>query len=543
MFGTMQDFPLTVKFLFDHGARIHAQSKVHTFLGDRTRCATFAEVAARAARLAAGLKRLGIQPGDRVGTFSWNNQQNLEAYFAIPSMGAVNHTLNIRLFPDQLAYIVNHAADRVILVDESLLPVFAKVVPDLKTVERYIVIGSDDGTLPGSIGYEELLAAEEPHFDWPEIDERAGAAMCYTSGTTGNPKVVVYTHRSEFIHALAACMTGTLGVCETDRLLLIPPMFHANAWGLPYAGWMAGADMTLPGRFLQAEPLCRLIAQHRITFTSAVPTVLNDILRYADTHEVDFSSLREMMSGGAAVPRSLIDRFQRRFGVKVTQGWGMTETSPLAAIARPPKGSAPEDELNYRVKTGRVVAGIEMRLADGDKILPWDGTSIGEIEVRGPWITGAYFGDDTPEKFHDGWLRTGDVGTIDSMGYVQISDRSKDVIKSGGEWVSSVDLENELMAHPDVLEATVIGVPDERWDERPMACVVLKQGSVVTLEDLRGFLFARVARFWVPERWAFIDEVPKTSVGKFDKKILRARYSAGTLDVKSAIDVLKPAVT
>jgi fatty-acyl-CoA synthase len=334
---------------------------------------------------------------------------------------------------------------------------------------------------------------------------------------------------------MAACQTGTMGICETDRLLLIPPMFHANAWGLPYAGWMAGAEMVLPGRFLQAEPLCRLIAAHRITFTSAVPTILNDILRYADTHQVDMSSLREMMSGGSAVPRSLIDRFQTRFGVKVTQGWGMTETSPLAAIARPPKDSPPEDELNYRAKTGRVVAGIEMRLADGDKILPWDGTSVGEIEVRGPWITGSYFGDPTPEKFHDGWLRTGDVGTIDSMGYVQISDRSKDVIKSGGEWVSSVDLENELMGHPDVLEATVIGVPDDRWDERPLACVVLRHGSTVTLEDLRVFLFARVARFWVPERWAFIDEVPKTSVGKFDKKVLRARYSAGTLEIRQPV--------
>src|SRR5580704_2826277 len=347
MLGTMQDFPLTVKFLFDHGARIHAQSKVHTFLGDSSRCATFAQVAARAAQLAAGLSRLGIVPGDRVGTFCWNNQQNLEAYFAIPCMGAVNHTLNIRLFPDQLAYIINHAADRVILVDESLLPLLAKVVPDLKTVERYIVIGHNDGTLPNSLGYEELLGAEETRYDWPEIDERAAAAMCYTSGTTGNPKGVAYTHRSEFIHAMAACQTGTLGICETDRLLLIPPMFHANAWGLPYAGWMAGADMVLPGRFLQAEPLCRLIAGHRITLTSAVPTILNDILRYADTHEVDFSSLREMMSGGSAVPRSLIERFQTRFGVKLIQGWGMTETSPLAAIARPPKGSAPEDEFKY----------------------------------------------------------------------------------------------------------------------------------------------------------------------------------------------------
>ena len=529
MLGTMQDFPLTVGFLFHHGARIYAHSKVETFLGDRTTSATFADVAVRAAQLASALKRHGIQAGDRVGTFSWNNQQNLESYFAIPCMGAINHTLNIRLFPEQIAYIINHAEDRVILVDESLAPLLAKVAPHLKTVERYIVIGHNDGLLPNAIGYEEFIASEPTQFDWPEVDERSAAAMCYTSGTTGNPKGVAYSHRSEFVHALAACQIGTLGIREEDRILLVPPMFHANAWGLPYAGWMAGADLILPSRFLQAEPLCQMIAQYRITFTSAVPTVLNDILRYADTHDVDFSSLREVMSGGSAVPRSLIEKFQKRFKVKLIQGWGMTETSPLAAIARPPKGSAPEDEYTYRAKTGRVVAGIEMRLADGETILPWDGKSIGEIEVRGPWITGSYFGEDTPEKFHDGWLRTGDVGTIDSLGYVQISDRSKDVIKSGGEWVSSVDLENELMAHPEVVEASVIGVPDDRWDERPMACVVLRPGSSVTTGDLRTFLFARVAKFWVPERWAFIDELPKTSVGKFDKKVLRAQYSAGTL--------------
>ncbi len=531
MLGTMQDFPLTVGFLFQHGARIHAHSKIETFLGDRTVSTTFSAVAERAAQLASALKRLGVQPGDRVGTLSWNNQQNLEAYFAIPCMGAVNHTLNLRLFPEQLAYIINHGADRVILVDQSLLPILEKVGPHLKTVEHYIVIGQDDGTLPGSLEYEELIAREPAQFDWPELDERSAAAMCYTSGTTGNPKGVAYSHRSEFVHALAACQTGTLGICENDRILLVPPMFHANAWGLPYAGWMAGADMILPGKFLQAEPLCRMIAEHRITFTSAVPTVLNDILRYAADRDVDFSSLREVMSGGSAVPRSLIERFQQRFGVKLIQGWGMTETSPLAAIARPPKGSAPEDEFTYRAKTGRVVAGIEMRLADGDNILPWDGKSIGEIEVRGPWITGSYFGEDSPEKFHDGWLRTGDVGTIDAQGFVQISDRSKDVIKSGGEWVSSVDLENELMAHPDVLEASVIGVPDERWDERPMACVVLRQGAAVTPDQLRTFLVARVAKFWVPERWAFIEALPKTSVGKFDKKVLRAKYSAGMLKV------------
>ena len=529
MLGTMQDFPLTLTMLFRHGAKIHAGSEVVSYHADRVNRATFAQVARRTEQLAAAFKRLGIGAGDRVGTFCWNHQQNLEAYWAIPCMGAVNHTLNIRLFPEQLAYVINHATDRVIIVDDILIPVLQKVVPELKTVERYIVVGQNDRSLPNSVSFEELIAAEKPGFDWPELEERSAAAMCYTSGTTGNPKGVVYTHRSTFIHTFAAGQAANLGVSEHDRLLLIPPMFHANAWGLPYLGWMCGADMIMPGRFLQAEPLCRMIATERPTMTSAVPTILNDILRYSETHTVDLSSLRLMTCGGSAVPRALIEKYKERFGIKVIQGWGMTETSPMAALALPPRGTPAEREVDYLAKTGRVVAGVEMRLSDGEGILPWDGKAVGEIEVRGPWITGSYFGEDTPEKFHDGWLRTGDVGTIDETGFVQISDRAKDVIKSGGEWISSVDLEGQLMAHPDVIEAGVIGVPDERWDERPLACVVLKPGSKSTIDDLRTFLASRVAKWWVPERWAIVPEIPKTSVGKFDKKVLRARFKEGSL--------------
>jgi fatty-acyl-CoA synthase len=532
MLGTMQDYPLTVTFLFQHGARVYANSEVATFTGAHTRRASFAEVASRAERLAAALKRLGIRNGDRIGTFCWNHQENLEAYFAIPCMGAVNHTLNIRLFPEQLAYIINHAADRIIIVDEILIPVLSKVVPELKTIEHYIVIGHNDGSLPNSLSYDELLAAERPGFEWPELDERTAAGMCYTSGTTGNPKGVVYTHRSNFLHSMAACAAGNLGITERDRLLMIPPMFHANAWGLPYAGWMSGADLIMPGRYLQAEPLCHLIQKERPTRTSAVPTILNDILRYSETHPVDFSSLQLIMSGGSAVPRSLIAKYKERFGIDIIQGWGMTETSPLAAIAIPPRACASADEeLDWRAKAGRLVPGVEMRVMDGEKVQAWDGQSIGEIEVRGPWITGAYFGGDTPDKFHDGWLRTGDVGTIDSLGFVQLTDRSKDVIKSGGEWISSVDLEGQLMAHPDVIEASVIGVPDDRWDERPLACIVLRPGAKTSIDDLREFLAPRVAKWWLPERWAFIEEIPKTSVGKFDKKELRARYKEGAIEV------------
>ncbi|HTG17987.1 MAG TPA: long-chain fatty acid--CoA ligase [Blastocatellia bacterium] len=535
MQSTMQDRPLTINQIFDHGRRVHSDSEIVTAMGDSTRRATYAQAGDRAELLATALKRLGIKQGDRVGTFLWNSQEHLEAYFAIPCMGAVLHTLNLRLFPEQLTYIINHAEDRVIIVDDSIVPLLARVVKDLKTVERYIVVGSGDASALGDVlRYEEVLAAEQQGFEWPERDERSAAAMCYTSGTTGNPKGVVYSHRSTFLHSLAACSASVFALTEHDRILPIVPMFHANAWGLPYAGWMAGSDFIMPSRFLQAEPLCRLIAGEKVTFSGAVPTIWNDVLRYAETNPADLSSLRMVICGGSAVPRSLMEKFEQRFGVKIIQAWGMTETSPLAAMSYPPKGCRDEELMDWRSRTGRINAGVEIRLMDGETVLPWDAEAVGEIEVRGPWITAAYYGDDTPEKFHDGWLRTGDVGTLNEKGFIQITDRAKDVIKSGGEWISTVELETTLMAHPDVIEAAVIGVPDERWDERPLACVVLRDGASTSADQLRAFLSDRVAKWWVPERWAFIDEVPKTSVGKFDKKVLRARRERSELEIVEA---------
>lgn len=536
MRSTMPDFPLTITMIFRHGREVYAGSEVVTFEGDHTRRATFAEVAERADRLAAGLTRLGVQQGDRVGTFSWNTQEHLEAYFAVPCMGAVLHTLNLRLFPDQLAYVINHAQDKVIIVDDSIIPLLARVADQCKTVEYFIVVGDGDASALSAFGdrvlrYEDLLAAEQPGFAWPDLDESAAAAMCYTTGTTGDPKGVVYGHRSTFLHSLAACSGGSLGLSETDRILPIVPMFHANAWGLPYSGWFVGADFVMPGRFLQAEPLCRLIAEERPTFSGAVPTVWNDVLGYAKSNSVDLASLRMVVCGGSAVPRTLMEQFDQ-LGVRIIQGWGMTETSPLAALSFPPKGTPTSEDLDWRVRTGRIVGGVEVRLVDDDgAVLPRDGESIGEIEVRGPWVTAEYYGDPAPEKFHDGWLRTGDVGTIDPKGYIQLTDRAKDVIKSGGEWISSVELENTLMGHPSVREATVIGVPDERWDERPLACVVLAEDTKAAPEELRAFLEGKVAKWWLPERWTFLNEIPKTSVGKFDKKVLRARYSEGNLEV------------
>ena len=531
-FSTMQDYPLTLRPILEHGRTIHATSKVITFTGDGYIESTFAEVADRADQLAAALSRLGVKQGDRVGTFMWNNQTHLEAYLAVPCMGAVLHTLNIRLFPDQLAYVINHAEDRVIIVDASVIPLLAKVRDQLTTVEHIIVKGSGDTSALGkTLDYDTLLDAEKPGYDYPELDERTGMAMCYTSGTTGNPKGVMYSHRSTFLHSMMVTSTANIALAESDRMLVIVPMFHANAWGTPYAAWMIGADLVFPQQFLQAAPLSRIIEETRPTLTGAVPTVLTDLLN--NGKEADLSSLRLVMCGGSAVPRALIQGYRDVFDVPIVQGWGMTETSPVCAIGHPPKEMGDDDEITWRTRTGRILPGVELRITDDSGAeVPWDGESLGEIEVRGPWITAEYYHVDDPDKFHDGWLRTGDVASVSPRGYVMISDRAQDVIKSGGEWVSSVDLENTLMGHDEVAEAAVIGVPDDRWDERPLACVVLKPDAHVTAEELRDWLSERTARLCLPERWAFIGEVPKTSVGKFDKKVLRARYAADELQVE-----------
>jgi fatty-acyl-CoA synthase len=534
----MQDGALRISSIFVHGARVHRRSKVLTF--DGTTCAeqTFGETALRVERLGAALRRLGIGQGDVVGTFLWNNAAHLEAYFATPCLGAILHTLNLRLFPEQLVHIVNQAADRVILVNATTLPLLAGVAGELKTVEHYIVV--DDGApvdpaivarLGSVLHYEDLLAAEEPGIVWPEVDERSAAVVCYTSGTTGDPKGIVYSHRSTWLHAFAYNNATSMTLTERDRALVIVPMFHVNAWGWPFIAWMCGSDMVMPGRFLQGEPLCKLIDATGITISAGVPTIWSEVLRYADTDpSVTLASLRCLMSGGAALPASIVAGFDRR-SIRVLQGWGMTETSPICAISDPPADADPDDPV-WRLKTGRIAPGVEIRIIrDNGEEASWDGTTTGEIEVRGPWITGSYFLDPAPEKFHDGWLRTGDIGSIDDHGFLQISDRSKDVIKSGGEWISSVELENELMGHPDVIEASVVGVPDEKWGERPLAVVVRRDGSDVGPAQLREFLADRVARWWLPERWTFIDAVPKTSVGKFDKKVLRAREAAGELEV------------
>ena len=538
MDSTMQHHPLTISEILRYAVGVHGDRGVSTATGDGFRHASYLQIGQQAARLANALRRLGIDSDQRVATFMWNNQEHLVAYVAIPSMGAVLHTLNIRLFPEQIEFVAREAEDQVVIADISLAAILAPVLPTMETVHTVIVVGSGDlGPFTASgkrvLRYDEVIAAESDEFDWPNVDENSAAAMCYTSGTTGNPKGVVYSHRSSYLHSMAVCGGNGMGLSFSDKALPIVPMFHANAWGLPYAALMAGADIVLPDRFMDAKSLVNLIETQRPTVTGAVPTIWNDVMNYLESEPGhDISSLRLVACGGSAVPVSLMQTFEQRYGVQIRQLWGMTETSPMATLAWPVPGT-PEDKVwDVRATQGRPMCGVTARIVDDHgAVLPNDGVAVGELEVCGPWITGSYYRNTDPSKFASGWLRTGDVGRIDPMGYITLTDRAKDVIKSGGEWISSVDLENTLIAHPLVREAAVVGVPDERWQERPLAAVVLHDGVDVTPSELREFLADKVVRWWVPERWTFIAEIPRTSVGKYDKKTIRARYADNAYDV------------
>ncbi|MET8687660.1 long-chain fatty acid--CoA ligase [Streptomyces sp. NPDC004732] len=549
--STMQDVPLTVTRILRHGMTVHGTSQVTTWTGDGApQSRSFREIGERAAQLAHALGELGVAEGEVAGTLMWNNAEHVEAYFAVPSMGAVLHTLNLRLPADQLAYIAHHAGDKVILVNGSLVGLLVPLLPKLPRLEHVVVSGAMTEeartALAAASGvrvheYEELIAGHPTAYAWPDLDERRAASLCYTSGTTGEPKGVAYSHRSIYLHSMQVNMTESMGLTDADLSLVIVPQFHCNSWGLPHAAFMTGVNMLMPDRFLQPAPIAEMIESRRPTHAAAVPTIWQGLLAELTAKPRDVSSLTQVTIGGSACPPALMKAFDA-LGMRVFHAWGMTETSPLGTVARPPASAAPgsEEEFAYRVTQGRFPAGVEGRLiGPSGEELSWDGESAGELEVRGPWIAGSYFGgpDGEPsrpsDKFsEDGWLKTGDVGVISPDGFLTLTDRAKDVIKSGGEWISSVELENALMSHPDVAEAAVVAVPDEKWGERPLAAVVLREGVEADFPVLREHLATSgIARWQLPERWTVVAEVPKTSVGKFDKKVLRGRFAEGALDV------------
>jgi fatty-acyl-CoA synthase len=531
MRGSMMDYPLTINLLLERARRLFPSKEVVTRTAAGLHRYTYGDLYRRVCRLANVLATLGVRQGDRVGSFAWNTYRHLELYLGVPSSGAVLHTLNIRLFPEQITFIVNHAEDAVIFLDDVLVSALEPLAKEFRGVRAFVVMG--DGPLPASAlqpvyRYEDLLASAREEYAFPKLDENAAAGMCYTSGTTGNPKGVAYSHRALILHSYAQAMADAMGLCEADVVLPVVPMFHANAWGMPFTATMVGATQVYPGVQPTPQDIAELIQTLGVTVTGGVPTVLIGLLSVLEQRHYDLSSLRCVPCGGSAVPESLIEKFDQR-GITVVQAWGMTETSPLGTVSRlrsTMRDWSDEQRRRVRAKQGMPLPGVEIRIVDdAGRELPWDGTSVGELQVRGPWVVGSYYNDErSAAAFQDGWFKTGDVAAIDGDGYVQITDRAKDVIKSGGEWISSVELENAIMAHPQVLEAAVIGLPHERWQERPLACVVAKPGQQLTKEAIMRHLKERVAKWCLPEDVVFVEALPKTSVGKFAKRDLRERF-------------------
>lgn len=528
----MMDFQLTLPAILRRAETYFGRKEIVTRLPDRSlHRYTYRDMADRAKRLAVGLQALGVQPGERVATLAWNNYQHLEAYFGIPLAGAVLHTLNLRLHPDDLSYIMTHADDQVVLIDEILWPLYERV-KDLVHPRHVIVIsktGQPRSPIDGTLDYESLLRdAETSNFCYPAFEEQQAAALCYTSGTTGRPKGVLYSHRAIVLHSLGCALQSETSIGEPDVVLPVVPMFHVNAWGMPFTATMMGAKQVLPGPYLDGASLAELLSEEKVTLTCGVPTLWLGLLQILDNEptKYDLSTLRSVLSGGQAAPESLIRGFKERHGIDLSQGWGMTETTPVGSVAHPPSelGTLTTDEYyHFKAKAGRPLPFVEMRIRSGDQDVAWDGTSLGELEVRGPWVAAAYYNlpEESRQFTEDGWFRTGDIATIDELGFMEIRDRVKDVIKSGGEWISSVALENALMGHPSVAEAAVIGVPNARWLERPLAVVVLKPGMTVTEQELIAFLEPKFAKWWIPDAIEFRESIPRTSTGKFQKSTLR----------------------
>ena len=535
--GLMMDYQLTIDRVLEHGNRLYPYKKVKTKLPDGTLHEySYRDLYRRVKRLCNVLEGLGVQPGDRVGTFAWNNYQHVELYFGAPGAGAVVHTLNVRLFPDQLAYIINHAEDKVIFIDATLLPLMEGLGDKISGVEHFVLFNRAEGgaaaNLPGQVhDYETLMAAAEDEYVWQVEGENQAMGLCYTSGTTGHPKGALYSHRSMYLHTVGSCQAAAVGLTENDVVLPVVPQFHAMAWGLPYAAVNVGADLVLPGPHMQPAALADLIETERVTVAAGVPTIWNGLYHDLKRNPRDISCIRALVVGGSAMPRSLIEAYEKELGVNVVHAWGMTEMSPLGTVSKllSHHQELPQEERwDVKARQGYPISGVDMRIMDdAGRELPWDGETLGELQVRGPWVAQSYYklegGDDSFTQ--DGWFRTGDVVTISADGFMSITDRTKDLVKSGGEWISSVELENLLMAHPQVLEAAVIAVPHERWGERPLAVIVPTDGGTRPgAEELRSFMEPQVARWWLPDGYEFIDEIPKTGTGKFDKKVLRERY-------------------
>jgi len=531
MDGLMMEYPLTLQHVFDRAGALFPRTEIVTRWPDKSIHRTsYGEFHRRVQKLANALARLGLQPGDRVATLAWNTGRHLEAYFAIPLAGGVLHTLNPRLSPQDLAYIMNHAEDRILLVDDVLLPLYERFHKDVQVKE--VVVWTHGHPAPDWMAdYEQMIEPEMATFAFPRLEENQAAGLCYTSGTTGKPKGVLYSHRALVLHSLVSAMPDALGLSMEDTMLPVVPMFHVNAWGLPFTSTMVGAKQVFPGAHLDPASLLQLIQDEKVTFTAGVPTVWLGILDALNKAPKawDTSSLKAMVVGGAAAPQAMIEAFEKRHGLRVIHAWGMTEMTPLGTASRmkPQLQAAPDAErFRLRATQGLPVPLVETRVIGEQGSAPWDGKTMGELQVRGPWIARSYYQNPAEaDKFTmDGWFRTGDIVTVDPEGYVRITDRSKDLIKSGGEWISSVDLENALMGHPSVKEAAVIALAHPRWGERPMACVVLREGATATPQELRDYLAPMFARYWLPDAFSFLPQIPRTATGKFLKSALREQF-------------------
>lgn len=546
MKGLMQDWPLRVSTLIDHAARFHGDREIVTrsIEGPITRT-TYREVHLRARKVAQALTKLGVKEGDIVATMAWNTARHLEAWYGIMGMGAVCHTLNPRLFAEQLVYIINHAEDKIILLDLTFVPILEAIADKLPNVKSYVIMTDrahmPETKLPNVLCFEEIVEAEDGNFKWAEVDENAACGLCYTSGTTGNPKGVLYSHRSNVLHSMAANMGDALGMKSTDSILPVVPMFHANAWGIAFAAPAVGAKIVMPGANMDGQSIYELLDTEKVTVTAAVPTVWLMLLQYLEKTGAELPALNRVVIGGSAAPRSMIEVFEKKYDVKVFHAWGMTEMSPMGTLGALKAGMEDwplEKQIDVKVKQGRAIYTVEMKITDDDgNELPSDGKAFGHLMVRGPAIAGSYLkgeGGNILDK--DGWFDTGDVATIDEQGYMQITDRAKDVIKSGGEWISSIEIENLAVGHPKVAEAAVIGVAHPKWDERPLLIVVAKEGETPTKDEILRYMEGKIAKWWMPDDVVFVDEIPHTATGKIQKLTLREQFKDYKLPTANAAE-------